>query len=124
MIRTVDMPRFWYYWSHWISFQSYGFYLLIFNEFRGLTFACRTESDGSCFCEYPSSLIAQGQCAVSGDDVLQVRAALRAFLRCMTIAIQYLDVEGMSFNLYIVILLLVSLVYRILFYLILVVKKR
>ncbi|TCD65880.1 hypothetical protein EIP91_002040 [Steccherinum ochraceum] len=107
LLRTVDMPRFWYYWSHWIDFESYGFYLLIFNDFRGLTFGCQTQADGSCFCDFPSSLIAQGQCALAGEDVLN-----------------YLGANGISFSLYVVILLLITLAYRVLFYLILVFKKR
>ncbi|TCD65881.1 hypothetical protein EIP91_002041 [Steccherinum ochraceum] len=106
-LRTVDMPRFWYYWAHWIDFQSYGFYLLILNDLRDLTFPCQTQADGSCFCDYPSSLIAQGQCANDGEDILR-----------------YFGASGINFDLYVVILLLITLVYRVAFYLILVFKKR
>ncbi|VDC00690.1 unnamed protein product [Peniophora sp. CBMAI 1063] len=107
-IRTVNLPRFWYYWAHFIDYQTYAFDLLVYNDLRGLTFACTGRvDDGTCFCEYPSSLLAQGQCALAGDDVLQ-----------------YLDVSGIDFALYTCILLIIAVVYRILLYLVLVLKKR
>lgn len=73
-IRAVDLPRFWYYWAHFIDYQTYAFDLLVANDLRGLTFACARGADGACFCDFPSSLVAQGECAVAGEDVLQVRA--------------------------------------------------
>ena len=81
-IRAVNLPRFWYYRAHFIDYQTYAFDLLVFDDFHGITLGCTTmlpqgegQGDGSCFCDYPSSLIAQGQCALAGDDVLQVRTA-------------------------------------------------
>ena len=127
-IRTVNLPRFWYYWAHFIDYQArthfffsfipsqltdshiqqtYAFDLLVRNDFRGITLACTTLSDGTCFCDYPSSLISTGQCALAGDDVLKA-----------------LGIDGFNFNVYAVILLLITLLYRFLFYLVLVFKKR
>lgn len=90
-----------------VTFQTYAFDLLVRNDFRGITLACTTLDDGSCFCDYPSSLISSGQCALAGDDVLKA-----------------LGIDGISFKLYAVILLLITLLYRFLFYLVLVFKKR
>ncbi|KAH9935196.1 P-loop containing nucleoside triphosphate hydrolase protein [Epithele typhae] len=106
-IKAVNLPRFWYYWAHFIDFQTYAFDLLVYNDLRGLTFACETLADGSCFCDYPSSLIAQGQCALAGEDVLN-----------------WLDINGISFKLYASILLMIALVYRLLLFIVLSVKKR
>ncbi|KLO14790.1 P-loop containing nucleoside triphosphate hydrolase protein, partial [Schizopora paradoxa] len=106
-IKAVNLPRFWYYWAHFIDFQTYAFDLLVYNDFRGLIFACETATDGSCNCSYPSSLISQGRCELAGDDVLNA-----------------LGIGGINFPLYVVILLLITLVYRGLLYLVLVLKKR
>ncbi|OCB88502.1 hypothetical protein A7U60_g4316 [Sanghuangporus baumii] len=53
--------------------MTYAFNLLVFNDFHGIMLTCAEQNDGSCFCDYPSSLVAQGQCAIAGDDVLEVR---------------------------------------------------
>ncbi|KAI0339335.1 P-loop containing nucleoside triphosphate hydrolase protein [Trametopsis cervina] len=106
-IKAVNLPRFWYYWAHFIDYQTYAFDLLVHNDFSGITLACSTLADGSCFCDYPSSLVATGQCALAGEDVLRA-----------------LDINGISFKLYAGILLLITLVYRLLFYIVLVFKKR
>lgn len=82
-IRAVNLPRFWYYWAHFIDYQTYAFDLLVFNDFHGIKLACETLADGSCFCDYPSSLVSQGECALAGDDVLQVRSSL-PLRRCPT----------------------------------------
>lgn len=106
-IRAVDLPRFWYYWAHWIDYQTYAFELLVWNDLHGLVLACAPTADGGCFCEYPSSLVAQGECALAGDDVLQS-----------------LDIRGIDFKLYACILLIIALVYRIMLYVVLSLKKR
>lgn len=106
-IRTVNLPRFWYYWAHFIDFQTYAFDLLTYNDLHGLTFACTTLADGSCFCDYPSSLVPRGECAVAGDDVLQS-----------------LGIGGIDFGVYVAILVCIALVYRGLLYVVLVFKKR
>ena len=74
----MNLPRFWYDWAHFIDFQTYAFDLLVWNDFHGLTLACEALDDGSCFCDYPSSLIARGQCALAGEDVLDVRVHSRS----------------------------------------------
>ncbi|KAG9015259.1 hypothetical protein FRB95_010725 [Tulasnella sp. JGI-2019a] len=107
-IKAVSLPRFWYYWAHFIDFQTYAFALLVYNDFRGLSFTCDgSTSDGTCVCSYPSSLISQGRCELLGDDVLKA-----------------LDIGGISFNLYISILLIIAIVYRVMLYVVLVFKKR
>lgn len=104
-IRAVNLPRFWYYWAHFIDYQTYAFDLLVFNDFHGITLGCATLADGSCFCDYPSSLVSAGECALAGDDVLQS-----------------LGIRGISFKLYLAILLLIALIYRALLYVVLVFK--
>ncbi|KAI0048707.1 P-loop containing nucleoside triphosphate hydrolase protein [Auriscalpium vulgare] len=108
-IRAVNLPRFWYYWAHFIDYQTYAFDLLVYNDFHGIILQCETLADGSCFCDYPSTLIAQGQCALAGDDVLQVRA---------------LGIRGISFQLYCCILLIIAFIYRALLYLVLLLRKK
>lgn len=100
-IRAVNLPRFWYYWAHFIGekglkisplqvalltaclfsfslaratdYETFAFAILVKNDFRGLVFSCEgTISENNCQCAFPSSLIAQGQCAISGEDVLKV----------------------------------------------------
>ncbi|KLO10942.1 hypothetical protein SCHPADRAFT_916198 [Schizopora paradoxa] len=105
-IKAVNLPRFWYYWAHFIDFQTYAFDLLVYNDFRGLIFTCETGAGGDCYCSYPSSLIQQGRCELSGDDVLNA-----------------LGIGDISFPLYVLILFLITLFYRGLFYLVLVIKK-
>jgi len=105
-IRAVNLPRFWYYTFHWIDYQTFAFELLAKNDLSGLTFACETVA-GQCQCSYPSSLIAQGQCAVSGDDVLKA-----------------LEINSFDVGLYAGIMLIIAVVYRVLFYVVLVVRKK
>lgn len=93
-IRATSLPRFWYYTAHFIvsralllvvcvllanvgisnsqDYQTFSFDLLVRNDFAGQILPCPIEPDGSCLCPIPSSLVAQGQCAVTGEDVLQV----------------------------------------------------
>ncbi|KAH8091409.1 P-loop containing nucleoside triphosphate hydrolase protein [Cristinia sonorae] len=103
-IRAVNLPRFWYSWAHWIDFQTYAFTLLTYNDFKGLVLSCTTLADGSCFCDFPSSL---EQCKLAGDDVLES-----------------LGVGGIGFGLYAGILVIIALVYRGMLYAVLVVKRR
>ncbi|TDL20626.1 P-loop containing nucleoside triphosphate hydrolase protein [Rickenella mellea] len=106
-IKAVNLPRFWYFWAHFIDYQTYAFDLLVVNDFRGLVFDCQTLADGSCQCDYPSSLVSQGICQIRGDDVLNA-----------------LGIGGINFGLYIGILIAITLVFRILLYVVLVFKKR
>jgi len=106
-IRAVNLPRFWYYWAHWIDYQTYAFNTLVNSDFRGLIFTCQSFADGSCHCDYPSSLTPAGQCALRGEDVLSA-----------------LDIGGISIGLYAGILFCIGLVYRVLLYIVLTFKKR
>jgi len=106
-IRAVNLPRFWYFWAHFIDFQTYAFDLLVVNDFRGLVFSCETLSDGSCQCEYASSLISEGRCELAGEDVLNA-----------------LQINGINFGLYASILLIITLLFRVILYFVLLLKKR
>ncbi|KAF9520412.1 hypothetical protein BS47DRAFT_1447053 [Hydnum rufescens UP504] len=35
LVRTPNLPRFWYYWAHWIDYQTFAFNLLVQNDFEG-----------------------------------------------------------------------------------------
>ncbi|PWN52543.1 P-loop containing nucleoside triphosphate hydrolase protein [Violaceomyces palustris] len=102
-IRAVNLPAFWYYWAHFIDYQTFTFDILVKNDLKGIIFKCSGEiADNTCSCSFPSSLIEQGQCAVSGEDVLRA-----------------LDIDGVSTTLYAFILVLIIVVYRVCFYLVL-----
>lgn len=99
-IRAVNLPRFWYYWAHFIDYETYAFDILVKNDFQHLTFTCQGSiAQGNCNCSYPSSLISKGMCAVSGLDVLEA-----------------LGINGISVSLYACILLIIIVVYRVMFY--------
>jgi hypothetical protein len=99
-IRAANLPRFWYYWAHWIDYETFAFDLLVKNDLRGLTFACQGSiAAGDCNCSFPSSLISKGMCAVSGEDVLEA-----------------LQINSFSVGLYASILVIILVVYRVLFY--------
>ncbi|GAA5983036.1 hypothetical protein JCM10908_006875 [Rhodotorula pacifica] len=106
-IRATSLPRFWYYTAHFIDYQTFSFDLLVRNDFAGQILPCPIEPNGSCLCPIPSSLIAQGQCAVTGEDVLQ-----------------NLGIAGVSDELYVGIMLIIIVVYRLLMWGVLVWKKR
>lgn len=61
------------------DYQTFSFDLLVRNDFAGQILPCPIEPDGSCLCPIPSSLVSQGQCAVTGEDVLQVRLLSAVF---------------------------------------------
>jgi len=105
-IKAVNLPAFWRDWAHWIDYQTYAFNILVNNDFRGVVFKC-AQIAGECHCQYPSSLISSGQCAVRGEDVLNA-----------------LDIGGINLGLYAGILICITLVYRVLLYVVLVLKKR
>ncbi|SPO26351.1 related to ATP-binding cassette protein (ABC) transporter [Ustilago trichophora] len=99
-IRAVNLPKFWYYWAHWIDYETYAFDILVKNDFKGLVFTCQgSVKEGTCNCSFPSSLVQSGMCAVSGEDVLNA-----------------LQINGISVGLYAGILVVIVLVYRVLFY--------
>ncbi|KAJ9092986.1 hypothetical protein QFC20_007229 [Naganishia adeliensis] len=61
-LKSVNLPRFWYYSFHWMDYQTYAFELLANSDLRGLDFDCDPSG-----CPYPSS---SGPNMVSGQDVL------------------------------------------------------
>lgn len=75
-IRTTSLPDFWRYSFHYMDYQTYAFDLLVRNDFVGQILPCPVQPDGTCLCPIPSSLVSQGTCAVTGNDVLQVRLSL------------------------------------------------
>jgi ABC-type multidrug transport system permease subunit len=99
-----NLPAFWI-WAHYWSYQSYAFENLVYNDFTGLTFSCDRNSDGSCFCAVPSSLNAQ--CEFTGTDVLSLY-----------------DYQNTNFWLKTGILVIQIVTYRLLFYVILRIKKK
>ncbi|CAD6972841.1 unnamed protein product [Tilletia controversa] len=69
-LRTI--PTFWRVWAHQIDYETWAFQLLVRNDLSGLVFPCAGEiAARTCQCSFPSSLIAEGQCAVSGEDVIR-----------------------------------------------------
>jgi ABC-type multidrug transport system permease subunit len=96
-IKTASLPRFWYYWAHFINYETYAFALLVRTDFVGLNFPC----DNSCQCSFPSNT-----CAVSGQSVTQA-----------------LDVDSISLGGQAAILISIIVVYRALFYLTLRLQK-
>jgi ABC-type multidrug transport system permease subunit len=57
----------WLRWAHCIAFQTYGFEMMLGNDFPGLMFSCAPTVDG-CFCSIPSSY--NSVCQISGQDAL------------------------------------------------------
>ncbi|KAF9519008.1 hypothetical protein BS47DRAFT_1337557 [Hydnum rufescens UP504] len=98
LVRAPSLPRFWYYWAHWIDYQTFVFSLLVQNDFVGETFTCTHIADGSCHCSVPSSLISKGQCALTGVPCYSPLFAA----------------------LYVGVLIVICLVHRVAFYLVLV----
>ncbi|KAI9349859.1 P-loop containing nucleoside triphosphate hydrolase protein [Zopfochytrium polystomum] len=101
-IRAISLPRFWRYSFHYADYQKYAFELLVNNDFDGIVFDCGRFEDGSCRqCSYPSSA-PEGSCLLYGEDVLA-----------------YLEVGGVKYWEWIVILLGISLVLRMTWYVVL-----
>ncbi|EST05077.1 ABC-2 type transporter [Kalmanozyma brasiliensis GHG001] len=99
-IRAANLPRFWYYWAHWIDYETYAFDLLVQNDMLGTVFACQgSVVGGDCNCAYPSSLIKQGICAVSGEDVMHA-----------------IGIPTNTMGLYAGLLVVIMVVYRVGFY--------
>ncbi|SJX63408.1 related to ATP-binding cassette protein (ABC) transporter [Sporisorium reilianum f. sp. reilianum] len=97
------LPAFWHKWAHWIDYETYAFGLLVDNDFRGLEFACEgSVANGDCVCQWASSLVAQGTCAVSGEDVLSASG-----------------VGDVRTGMYVGVLVAIAVVYRLLFWVVL-----
>lgn len=106
-IRAPNLPKFYYYFVHWISFQTYGFVLSTKNDLEGVLFSCTQNSDGKCQCSYPSSLEDQGICALPGEDILG-----------------YLEIRDKNKILFAFAMLIIAFVYRVLFYVVLRMTKK
>jgi len=104
-IKATSLPRFWYYWAHWIDYETFAFQLLVRNDVRGLTFQCPV-INGSCLCPFESSLT-PGQCALAGDDI-----------------VKNLGYQGANDGLYVGILLIIILFYRVMTWVVLVIRKK
>jgi ABC-type multidrug transport system permease subunit len=111
-IRFENIPKFWI-WGHYWAYHTYAFAGLVFNDFSDLMFTCSTDPDtiaaspdpsADCFCAIPSDL--NSNCQFSGMDVLE--------------AYDYADV---NYSLWMGILACQIVIYRILFYVILRVRK-
>ena len=101
-IRTPNLPKFYYYFVHWISFQTYGFVLNTKNDLEGVQYDCNKGPNDSCQCSYPSSLTQQGICKLPGEDILK-----------------YLDIENSNKVLFVFAMLIIAIIYRIIFYIVL-----
>ncbi|GAA5824510.1 hypothetical protein JCM3770_000105 [Rhodotorula araucariae] len=108
-IRATSLPRFWYYVFHFIDYQTFSFELLVRNDFEGRVLPCAVDgATGACLCPIASSLLATtGECALSGEDVLQD-----------------LDIAGVSDGLYAGILVIIIVVFRLMMWGMLVWRKR
>ncbi|EIN11024.1 P-loop containing nucleoside triphosphate hydrolase protein [Punctularia strigosozonata HHB-11173 SS5] len=94
-IRASNLPRFWYYWAHWIDYETYAFDLLVWNDMHDLTWTS----------------------PCSGSGCISQETTGRQL-------IDELGFGGMNVGLYVGILLIINVVYRLLFYLALVWKRK
>ncbi|GAA96982.1 uncharacterized protein L969DRAFT_90390 [Mixia osmundae IAM 14324] len=107
-ILAKNLPRFWYYSFHFMDYENFAFSAMVKSDLEGVTFTCPGSiADGSCLCPYPSSLIPLGQCAVSGDDVLKS-----------------LQLDGISIRFYAAVLVIIIVIYRLLFWGALALRRR
>jgi hypothetical protein len=96
-IKASSLPRFWFYWAHWIDYETYAFDLLVWNDMHDLTWTSGPGCSGT-------------------DCTPQVTTGKQV--------IDGLGFGGMNVGLYIGILLIINIVYRLLFYLALVLKRK
>lgn len=59
---------FWRYWARYIDYQAYVFQGMMVNEFSERTYDCSHAADGSCVCMYQTALAQQ--CLIPGQAVL------------------------------------------------------
>ena len=145
-IKATSLPRFWYYWAHWIvssasinvsfqqdwcyfylqDFQTFSFQLIVRNDVKGLTFQCPT-IDGSCLCPFASSLV-PAQCALTGDDIVKVSLTICNYqlhaIEQETILFQNLGYEGANDGLYVGVLIIIVVFYRMAMWGVLAIRKR
>jgi len=70
MVQPDTLNVFWRYVFHYIDYQAYVFRGMMVNEFGKRSYACERLEGGGCQCMYPSAL--QDQCLVDGKAVLAV----------------------------------------------------
>lgn len=99
-IRTDSLPRFWYYWAHFINYETYALALLVRIDFRGLVFKCAIPGQ----CTYPAA--PQQPNEVLGQTVIST-----------------LQFDTISFGAQAAILLAIIVFYRLLFYVVLRLQK-
>ncbi|KAI9326268.1 P-loop containing nucleoside triphosphate hydrolase protein [Zopfochytrium polystomum] len=98
-IKAISLPRFWRYSFHYMDYQKYAFELLVNNDFSNLVFDCGRDAAGNCLqCSYPSSAPANS-CQMYGEDVLA-----------------YLEIGGIKYWEWIVILVGISILFRVCWY--------
>ncbi|KAF2854342.1 ATP-binding cassette transporter-like protein [Plenodomus tracheiphilus IPT5] len=68
MVQPETLNVFWRYVFHYIDYQAYVFRGMMVNEFGKRNYACEVVEGGGCQCMYPSGL--QDQCLVEGKAVL------------------------------------------------------
>lgn len=110
-IRARSLPRFWYYSFHFMDYQTFAFEILAKNDLVGEVFNCdsATLPNGDCSCVFPPSaatLAQYGACKVSGQDV-----------------IDYLGFGGISIGGYAGIIVGIVVLYRVLLYLLLLIRR-
>jgi hypothetical protein len=121
-IRSINLPKFWFYSFHWIDYQTYAFELLANSDLKGLTFTCQpvAGAPNGCVCAYPSSTPAN--CTVSGDDVLNCKSFTQLFILFVLISMYFhvdLNINNVALWKWSLILIAITAVYRILFYIVL-----
>jgi hypothetical protein len=68
MVQPATLNVFWRYVFHYIDYQAYVFRGMMVNEFGKREYSCERLEDGGCYCMYPSKL--EGQCMIDGQAVL------------------------------------------------------
>jgi len=66
-INFSQLPTFWI-WGHYWGYQTYAFDAMVHSDFTGLTFDCEHLTNTTCFCIYQSTT--GDPCTFSGEDVL------------------------------------------------------
>ncbi|KAI9355094.1 P-loop containing nucleoside triphosphate hydrolase protein [Zopfochytrium polystomum] len=98
-IKAISLPRFWRYSFHYMDYQKYAFELLVNNDFTNVVFDCGRDAAGNCLqCSYPSSAPVNS-CQMYGEDVLA-----------------YLEIGGIKYWEWIVILVGISILFRVCWY--------
>lgn len=99
-IRTANLPRFWYYWAHFINYETYAMALLVRTDFKNIVFKCAIPGQ----CSFPAQ--ATDPSLVAGETVVTA-----------------LEFNKISLPGQVAILLSIVLIYRVLFYLVLKMQK-